>query len=70
VRELGVALRAKRFTAVELTHGVLARLEKIGPRFNAVVTLTRERALAEARAADGSSPPGATAARSPEFPTA
>jgi len=52
IRELGAGLRARRFTAVELAEGFLARLTKIGPRFNAVVTLTRERALAEARAAD------------------
>ena len=49
---LGRGLRAKQFTAVELTEFFLDRLEKIGPRLNAVVTVTRERALAEARQAD------------------
>jgi len=52
VRELGAGLRARRFTAVELADGFLARLETIGPRYNAVVTLTKDRARAEARAAD------------------
>jgi aspartyl-tRNA(Asn)/glutamyl-tRNA(Gln) amidotransferase subunit A len=49
---LGRGLRAKQFTSVELTEFFLDRLEKIGPRWNAVVTVTRERALAEARMAD------------------
>jgi aspartyl-tRNA(Asn)/glutamyl-tRNA(Gln) amidotransferase subunit A len=53
LRELGAGLRARRFTSVELTEGVLARLVRLGWRFNAVVTLTRERALEEARRADG-----------------
>jgi len=49
---LGRGLRAKQFTSVELTEFFLDRLEKIGPRYNAVVTVTRERALAEAQLAD------------------
>ena len=52
VRELGQGLRARRFTSVELTEGVLDRLVRHGHRYNAVVTLTRERALEEARRAD------------------
>lgn len=52
VRELGAGLRARRFTAVELAQGFLGRLEKLGPRYNAVVTLMPERAFEEARAAD------------------
>jgi aspartyl-tRNA(Asn)/glutamyl-tRNA(Gln) amidotransferase subunit A len=49
---LGRGLRGKQFTSVELTEFFLDRLEKIGPRLNAIVTVTRERALAEARQAD------------------
>lgn len=49
---LGRGLRAKEFTSVELTEFFLDRLEKIGPQLNAVVTVTRERALAEAAQAD------------------
>ena len=49
---LGRGLRAKEFTSVELTELFLERLEKIGPQLNAVVTVTRQRALEEAALAD------------------
>src|SRR5437588_161725 len=49
---LGRLLRNTRTTATELAGYFLDRLERIGPRFNAVVTGTRERALAEAAQAD------------------
>jgi len=49
---LGRRLRAKEFTSVELTEFFLDRLESLGPQLNAVVTVTRERALDEAREAD------------------
>ena len=52
IGELGAQLRARRFTSVELTEGYLVRLEKFGPRLNAVVTLMRDSALREAGAAD------------------
>lgn len=52
VTELGRRLRACEFTSVELAQFFLGRLERIGPKLNAVVTVTRERALAEARQAD------------------
>lgn len=52
IRKLGSALRDKQFTSVELTEFYLDRLETIGAKLNAVVTLTRERALAEAAQAD------------------
>ena len=52
VVELGQLLRQKKTTASELATYFLDRLERIGPRFNAVVTLTRERALEEAARAD------------------
>ena len=52
IAELGSLLRAKRFTSVELTEGYLSRLEKFGPRLNAVATLMRDSAMKEARAAD------------------
>src|SRR2546423_1426344 len=50
--ELGRLLRQKKTSATELASYFLDRLEKLGPRFNAVVTITRERALAEAAQAD------------------
>ncbi len=52
LQTLSRGLRAKQFTAVDLTEFFLDRIEKIGPRLNAVVTVTRERALEEAAQAD------------------
>ena len=52
IRELGAGLRARRFTSAELTEGVLDRLVRLGHRWNAVVTVTRERARQEAAQAD------------------
>ena len=52
LRELAAHVRARRVSPVDLAEIFLARLEKIGPRYNAVVTVTRERALEEARRAE------------------
>ncbi len=52
VAELGQRLRKKAFSPVELAQSYLDRSEKLGPRFNAYVTLTPELALAQARAAE------------------
>src|SRR5262245_22883871 len=52
IRELGGRLRNRRVSSVELTQASLDRLERIGPKLGAVVTITRERALKEAKAAD------------------
>ena len=52
VRELSDAIRARKLSPVQLAEAYLQRLEQYGPRLGAVVTLTRERALREARAAD------------------
>ena len=52
IAELGKLLRQKKTSATELATDFLDRLERIGPQFNAVVTVTRERALAEAAQAD------------------
>ena len=46
------ALRAGAYSAVDLAEFFLGRLDTLGPRFNAVVTVTRDRALREARRAD------------------
>ncbi|HEX2091687.1 MAG TPA: amidase [Longimicrobiaceae bacterium] len=51
VRELARQIRTRRLDPVELAEAYLARLESLGPRLGAVVTVTRERALREARAA-------------------
>lgn len=52
VPELGDHLRAGRVTSEELTRAYLDRLERVGPKLNAVVTLTRDRALEAAKRAD------------------
>ena len=52
VGELGAMLRAKRISSVELTNLYLGRLERLGPKLNAVVTVMHERALSEAASAD------------------
>lgn len=52
VRELGRRLRAGETTPTALTELFLDRLARVGRQLNAVVTLTRERALAEAREAE------------------
>jgi aspartyl-tRNA(Asn)/glutamyl-tRNA(Gln) amidotransferase subunit A len=48
IREIGAHLRAKRLSAVDLAEMSLRRLSTIGPKLGAVVTVTRERALAQA----------------------
>ncbi|MEP7028128.1 MAG: amidase [Candidatus Eisenbacteria bacterium] len=52
VRDLGVRLRRREFTSVELTELALARLDSLGKDLNAVATLTPERAREQARRAD------------------
>jgi len=52
IRELSKLVRAGRVSPVELAETFLDRLERLGPRYNAVVTVTRERALEQARRAE------------------
>ena len=52
VGELGQHLRKKAFSPVELAQSYLDRSEKLGPKFNAYVTLTPELALQQAKAAE------------------
>lgn len=52
IRELGRMLRAGEITSQSLTEFFLDRLERLGPKLNAVVTLTRDLALQQARQAD------------------
>ncbi len=51
LRELGRMIRAAEVTPTALAEHALARLDGDGRRLNAVVTLTRDRALREARRA-------------------
>jgi aspartyl-tRNA(Asn)/glutamyl-tRNA(Gln) amidotransferase subunit A len=52
IRGLGQLIRTRQVSPVELATTFLDRLDTLGPRYNAVVTLTRELALAQARAAE------------------
>lgn len=50
--ELGAGIAKRTFSSVELTKLYLARLERYGRSYGAVVTILHDRALREARAAD------------------
>ncbi len=52
LRELRKALDGGTLRPVALAEAVLERLERLGSRYNALVTLTRERCLAQARRAE------------------
>jgi aspartyl-tRNA(Asn)/glutamyl-tRNA(Gln) amidotransferase subunit A len=52
VRELGERVRTRQVSPVELAEFFVGRLESFGPAYNAVVTLTRERAMEQARRAE------------------
>jgi Asp-tRNA(Asn)/Glu-tRNA(Gln) amidotransferase A subunit family amidase len=52
VTHLAHLLRTRQATSVELTRMYLARFERYNPQLNCVASLTEERAMAEARAAD------------------
>jgi aspartyl-tRNA(Asn)/glutamyl-tRNA(Gln) amidotransferase subunit A len=52
VRELAERIRTRRLSPVTLAEAYLDRLERLGPQLGAVVTVTRELALRESRAAD------------------
>ncbi len=52
VTQLGDALRRRTFSSLELTEFFLERLDRIGTRLNAVVTVTADLARAQARRAD------------------
>ena len=52
VRELGERIRRRALSPVALAESYLDRSERIGTRLNAYVTLTRELALEQARAAE------------------
>ena len=53
VRELAELVRTKKVSSLALTEMYLGRLKKYNPTLKFVVTLTEERALAQAKKADG-----------------
>lgn len=52
IRELSDLVRTKQVSPVELTETALSRLESLGPKYNAVVTITHERARKQAKRAE------------------
>ena len=52
IRQLSDLVRTREVSPVELAETFLHRLETLGPRYNAVVTLTRERAMRQAKQAE------------------
>src|SRR3989441_867040 len=52
IRDIGARLRRRALSPVELTRALLERIERLDPRLNAFVTVTAERALADAKAAE------------------
>lgn len=52
VRELSANIHARKLSPVELTEHLLARVDALNESLHAFVAVTRERALAEARAAE------------------
>lgn len=52
ISEVSAALRARQFSALELTRAVCDRLERIAPRYNALAVSLREQAIRKARAVD------------------
>jgi len=52
ITELGAKLRAKEFSSVELTRASCERLERLGPRYNALALSLREDAIKKARDVD------------------
>jgi aspartyl-tRNA(Asn)/glutamyl-tRNA(Gln) amidotransferase subunit A len=53
ISEIGAGLRSKQFSAVELTRAFCERLERLGPRYNALALSLRKDALRQARDVDG-----------------
>ncbi|WP_428660542.1 amidase [Reyranella sp.] len=53
IAEAGKQIAAKKLSPVELTKTHLARIKKLDPQLNAFLLVTEERALADAKAAEG-----------------
>src|ERR1700756_3389456 len=53
ISEIQAKLRAKEFSAVELTRAFCDRLERLGPRYNALALSLKEDAIRKANDVDG-----------------
>ena len=52
IRDIGGRFRRKTLSPVELTRTLIERIERLDPKLNAFVTVTADRALADAKAAE------------------
>lgn len=52
IAEAAAQLRRRKASPVELTRRALSRIEKLNPRLNAFITVTKERALRDAKTAE------------------
>jgi len=52
ITDLGAKLRAKEFSCYELTRAFCERLERTGPRYNALALSLKDRALRQAKDVD------------------
>src|SRR5881397_3295094 len=52
IRDIGARLRRRELSPVELTRALLERVERLDPRLHAFVTVTADRALADAKGAE------------------
>ncbi|MFZ0924613.1 MAG: hypothetical protein WA020_16210, partial [Candidatus Acidiferrales bacterium] len=52
IRELGERIRARKISPMELTESYLDRSKRLGPKFNAYVTITEDLAREQAHAAE------------------
>lgn len=69
IDDLAERLRTTDLTSLELTKAYIDRLREVGPELNAVVTVTEERALRQARKADEELRAAPIADRSTASPT-
>ncbi|MEO7133886.1 MAG: amidase, partial [Vicinamibacterales bacterium] len=51
-QQLGVLIKARKVSPVEVTEAFLSRSEALNPKINAYITITRDHAMAAARAAE------------------
>ena len=52
IPELGALIRTRKVSSVDLTQMYIARLKRLDPQLHCVITITEDRALAQARQAD------------------
>jgi Asp-tRNA(Asn)/Glu-tRNA(Gln) amidotransferase A subunit family amidase len=57
--EVAKRLKARKLRSTEVTEAILDRIDKLDPKLKAFATITREQALAEAKARDAETPQGA-----------